>query len=89
MQGVSSFQVIQHELDQLEIRVTPLGALTAAGRDTVVAAVRSALGEQMQVRFREFEKLDPLPSGKHRFVVSALTARGKAESAGSSHGDEA
>jgi phenylacetate-CoA ligase len=68
--GVETFQVVQHALRRLEIRVTPEGCLGEAGRATLVARIRAALGEGMQVEFKELARLAPLPSGKHRFVVS-------------------
>ncbi len=71
--GVSSFQVVQHELDAIEIRVTPVGALNQEARRKVTETVRSALGRGMQVAFSEHAALEPLASGKHRFIVSRLS----------------
>lgn len=70
--GIETFQVVQHALDRIEIRVTPPGALGDAGRETVKSKVREALGEEVLLTFTEADRLDSLPSGKHRFVVSAL-----------------
>jgi phenylacetate-CoA ligase len=68
---VRSFQVIQHEPERIEIRFTPLGGLPPEDRDIITREVRAALGAAMKVEFSGQEHLDPLPSGKHRFIVAA------------------
>jgi len=68
--GVETFRVVQQAPDCLEIRITPRGALDEGKRAVVTAKVREALGEGMTVSFVEADALEPLPSGKHRFVIA-------------------
>lgn len=67
--GIENWQVVQTAPDRIEIRVCPSGALAAEGRETVRRAVAEALGPEMAVAIVDADRLDPLPSGKHRFVV--------------------
>lgn len=68
--GIENWQVVQHAVDRLEIRVTPRGVLDAAARGKLRAEIASALGTGLAVEIVEGENLEPLPSGKHRFVVA-------------------
>jgi phenylacetate-CoA ligase len=88
--GVETFRVVQKAPDLLEIQVTPEGALDGAKRAVVTAKVKEALGDAVVVTFVETAALEPLPSGKHRFVVAlppgaageAALKPGAAESSG-------
>ena len=68
--GVECWQAVQSRPDLLEIRLTPVGALAALDRERIVIAVKEALGASMEVRIEETDRLEPLPSGKHRFIVA-------------------
>jgi phenylacetate-CoA ligase len=68
--GIENWQVVQHAADRLEIRVTPQGVLDAAARGRLRAEIASALGPGIEVEIVEARNLEPLPSGKHRFVVA-------------------
>lgn len=68
--GVETFRVVQSAPDHLEIQVTPKGALDAGKRAVVTEKVHEALGDEVSVTFTEAAALEPLPSGKHRFVVA-------------------
>lgn len=70
VEGIETWQVVQRTPRLLEIRSTPRGGLDDAGRRTVREQVSKALGEDLEVEFREEDRLDPLPSGKHRFIVA-------------------
>ncbi len=74
VKNVRSFQVIQHEMARIEIRFTPPGGLPPEDRAVVTREVQAALGEEMKVEFRGQEHLEPLPSGKHRFIVARRSA---------------
>jgi len=69
--GIDTWQVVQQEPDLLEIKTTPPRGLDETGRVRIREEVRKALGEEMRIAFSEAERLPPLPSGKHRFVVAA------------------
>jgi phenylacetate-CoA ligase len=68
--GIENWQVVQHAADRLEIRVTPPGVLDPASRGKLRAEIASALGPGLTVEIVEAQNLEPLPSGKHRFVVA-------------------
>ena len=68
--GIENWQVVQHAADRLEIRVTPRGVLDATARGKLRAEIATALGAGLDVEIVESENLEPLPSGKHRFVVA-------------------
>jgi phenylacetate-CoA ligase len=74
--SVETWQVVQSAPDLVEIRVTPREAVTsAAEQERIRDEVRSVLGREMRVEFRREARLDPLPSGKHRFVVGLAAER--------------
>jgi phenylacetate-CoA ligase len=68
--GIENWQVLQHAPDRLEIRVTPRGVLDAAATARIRAEVATALGRGVEVELVEHDRLEPLASGKHRFVVA-------------------
>jgi phenylacetate-CoA ligase len=68
--GIENWQVVQHAPDRLEIRVAPRGVLSDAARARLRAEVATALGPQLAVEIVECDRLPPLASGKHRFVVA-------------------
>jgi len=70
VRGVECWQAVQSRPNFLEIRVTPVGCLAPGDRERIVAAVKEALGELMEVGVEETGRLEPLPSGKHRFIVA-------------------
>lgn len=69
VRGIENWQVVQRAPDSLEIRVTPRGALDDAARTKIREEIASALGTELRVEILETDRLDPLASGKHRFVV--------------------
>jgi len=72
--GIENWQVVQHAPDRLEIRVTPRGVLHDAARAKVRAEIATALGPGLDVDIVEKDYLEPLASGKHRFVVALRDA---------------
>jgi len=47
--------------------------------DVVTREVQEALGAEMKVEFSGQTHLDPLPSGKHRFIVAAPPADARSQ----------
>ena len=68
--GIENWQVLQHAPDRIEIRVTPRGVLDAAATARIRAEIATALGTGVDVELVEHDRLEPLASGKHRFVVA-------------------
>jgi phenylacetate-CoA ligase len=77
--GIENWQVVQHAPDRLEIRVTPKGVLTPEAKARIRAEIATALGPTLDVAIVEHDRLDPLASGKHRFVVALPDAAAPAE----------
>lgn len=75
VRGIETWQVVQSSPDTVEMRITPRGALREDDRERIRAEVRRALGDVMRVEFAECDYLEPLSSGKHRFVVGLSGAR--------------
>ena len=68
--GIENWQVLQHAPDRLEIRVTPRGVLDAGAKARIRGEIATALGDSVEVELVEHDRLEPLVSGKHRFVVA-------------------
>ncbi len=77
--GIENWQVVQHAPDRLEIRVTPKGVLTPEAKSKIRAEIATALGPTLDVAIVEHDRLDPLASGKHRFVVALADTAAPAE----------
>ncbi|MEZ6195227.1 MAG: phenylacetate--CoA ligase family protein [Planctomycetota bacterium] len=71
--GVDRFQVVQRELDEVVVRVVPReGARAEDLRPPIEAGVRQVLGPRVGVVVELVPEIPPLPSGKHRPIVSEL-----------------
>jgi len=77
--GIENWQVLQHAPDRLEIRVTPRGVLSDAARSRIRDEIAVALGAAVAVELVELDHLEPLASGKHRFVVALPESAAPAE----------
>ena len=74
--NVEKFQVTQDELDRIRIAIVPDGEFGGADREYVMKRVREACGERMRVEFEIVQDIAPAPSGKHRYIISRLSAGG-------------
>lgn len=68
--GIENWQVLQLAPDRLEIRVTPRGVMNAQAQQRIRQEIATALGPELTVLIVESDRLEPLASGKHRFVVA-------------------
>jgi phenylacetate-CoA ligase len=68
--GIENWQVVQQAVDRLEIRVTPRGVMNADAQSRIRKEIATALGPELVVSIVEHDRLEPLASGKHRFVVA-------------------
>lgn len=69
---VEQFQVIQERIDRLRVKVVPGARYGPERREAILQQLRERMGESMEVGLEEVDSIDPLPSGKHRFVVSRV-----------------
>lgn len=73
-QPVERFQIEQLRADSLIIRVVPGASFSAAVADEVERRVRGFVAKEMEITFETVERIDPTVTGKHRFVISHLSA---------------
>jgi phenylacetate-CoA ligase len=74
MDGVRKFQFIQKTLDYVVVRIVKDGPLSQEQRADVEKAVRTALGDHVNL---DFEFPDDIPvgrSGKHRYQICEIDA---------------
>jgi phenylacetate-CoA ligase len=72
---VERFQVVQEEIDRLHIKLVPGPGYGSDRREKILAQLRETMGETMRVTIEEVDHIEPLPSGKHRFIVSKVRER--------------
>ena len=77
IEGVARFRVVQDTREAVEVLVVPGAGLDTDGvSNRIAAGVHSLLGEGMRVAVRFVEELEPLPSGKHRYVICGVEESG-------------
>ena len=70
MSGVDRFRCTQTSRSHVRVEVIPGVSFDAqSGPKSITDGVRRALGADMKVDVALVEELEPLPSGKHRYVV--------------------
>jgi len=68
--GVARFRVVQEERDQIVVQVVPGPAFDSDHVPAEIAAkVRKVLGASVRTQVEVVTDLEPLPSGKHRYVI--------------------
>lgn len=72
--GIRQFQVVQPALDRLELRVVLAPTWTAADQQRVLDQVARMMGPQVAILWQAVPAIELTPAGKHRVVVSHLTA---------------
>jgi phenylacetate-CoA ligase len=72
MRGVKQFQVVQKSLDLIVARIVKEGELDQAPLDTIKRTVRTALGDNVEVRFEFPDEISVLDSGKYRYAISEI-----------------
>ena len=70
LDGIRRFRVIQESRTDLRVLIVPGPGLALEGAASELAEkIRAVLGEGMEVRIERVDDLEPLPSGKHRYVI--------------------
>ncbi|HEX7215771.1 MAG TPA: phenylacetate--CoA ligase family protein [Methylomirabilota bacterium] len=70
--GIRQFQLIQERLDLLRVTVAPDPGFPAAAPDQIVAKLERLFDGQIAVELELVPSIPPLPSGKHRYVISRV-----------------
>lgn len=72
MAGVKRFQVVQKTLDLVVVRIVQEGELDQERLDTIERTVKTALGENVGVKFEYPDDIPVLDSGKYRYAISQV-----------------
>lgn len=72
--GIAEFKFIQHTVRDVEVQIVAGSNWTEATRDQVVAGLTARLGGDVHVTMNLVEAIPAESSGKHRYVVSHVSA---------------
>ena len=75
--GVRRYQVVQHEIDAVEVRVEAPDADRATISEAVCKAMSMVLGNRTTVTVKQEQRLDAPPAGKFRTVESRVTRQAR------------
>ncbi len=70
--GVQQVQLVQEARDHLTVRAVVTGVFDETSREAVTRLVRERFGEDMRHTVEPVERIDPEPSGKHRFAIRRI-----------------
>lgn len=74
---VGEYQVWQDELESITVRVVPRAGYGAATADAIRRRLAEAGASDLRIEVTEVDAIAPPPSGKRRFVISALRTTGQ------------
>jgi phenylacetate-CoA ligase len=77
MEGVRQFQLVQKSFDLVVARIVRDGEIDQAPLDAIAHAIRSAMGDNVEVRFEFPDEIPVLDSGKYRFTLCELDDEGQ------------
>ena len=69
--AIRQFQVVQEGMDELTVRIVPEGELSAATRPHIISRLERLFDGPVNIQIELAETLTS-PSGKHRYVISAV-----------------
>ena len=69
--AIRQFQVVQEGMDELTVRIVPEGELSAATRRHIISRLERLFDGHVNIQIELAETLTS-PSGKHRYVISAV-----------------
>lgn len=72
MKGVERFQLVQKSLDLVIARIVKESELDPDRLDTIKRTVKTALGENVEVKFEFPDEIPVLDSGKYRYAISEI-----------------
>jgi phenylacetate-CoA ligase len=70
--GVERFQLVQKSVDLVVARIVRNGELDRARLATIERTVKTALGDQVKVKFEFPDEIPVLDSGKYRYAISEM-----------------
>ena len=72
--GIAEFKFIQHALREVEVQIVAGPGWTEAARGGITAGLKARLGDDVHVAIDVVESIPAEASGKHRYVVSHVSA---------------
>jgi len=70
--GIRQFQLIQERVDLVRVTVAPDVGFPATATDQIVAKLEGLFEGEIAVELELVASIPPLPSGKHRYVISRV-----------------
>lgn len=70
VEGISSFQVKQDKIDELQILIKALDKFNPDTMEEIVAKIKNHLGNDISVSWSVVDEIPKTKSGKHHFVIS-------------------
>jgi phenylacetate-CoA ligase len=70
--GIRQFQLIQERVDLVRVTVAPDSGFPAEASEQIVAKLERLFEGQIAVELELVGSIPPLPSGKHRYVISRV-----------------
>lgn len=74
--GLRQYQIVQEQIDLVRVRVVHDGGLPESAAQSIRDGIRKQLGGDVRVVVEVVEEIPPMPSGKHRYVVSLVAPSG-------------
>ena len=66
---VGKYQVIQHDYEDIEILIVPVGNVKAETKKEIEEKMKLVMGDDCKVMFKEVNEIPRLSSGKYRFTI--------------------
>lgn len=70
---IAEFRVVQRSNLDLDVSIVPRGEFDAVTQTRIADDLRRRIGETIDVRFNQVDRLPPDPSGKFRYVVGSAS----------------
>ncbi|ROR29637.1 phenylacetate--CoA ligase family protein [Inmirania thermothiophila] len=70
--GIERFRIEQESLERTRVLLVPGPGFEAGHVERIRAGFRQRLGEGVEIDVETVERIPPLPSGKHRYVISRV-----------------
>jgi len=72
--GIDEFQVIQESLEKIRLRLVTNKAFDSSSKLYFTKMIQGSCGAPMEVHFDFVKEIEPLKSGKRRYIVSLIDA---------------
>lgn len=73
--GVKQFQIVQKSLSKLLVRVVPMSTPENIVLEGIEREIQEWIGLPVEIDIEFLDKIEPSPTGKHRFTISEIEHR--------------